>query len=102
MGRKYKMPSRRRLKKWRSRVERLAYSKIGRRGFAHWFNELLNCTPLIDAAKRVGVDLLDQLPKPEKPMEWNEVREMLYRVILGRPSPSPWSTDLPSRENLEI
>ena len=101
MGRVFKTPSRRRLKKWRSRVHRLAYSNTSRRGFAHWFNELLNCQPLIEAAKQAGVDLLDQLPKPEKPMPWNEVREMVYQVIFGRSSRSPWS-DFPTRENLEI
>jgi hypothetical protein len=98
MGRRYKTPSRRRLKKWRSRVERLAYANIGRRGFAHWFNELLNCTPMIDAAKHARVNLLDRLPKPE-PRPYEEVRDMLYAMMFGRPI---LMEDWPTRENLEI
>ncbi len=103
--RNYKTPSRRRVKKWRSRVERLAYSNMGRRGFHCWFNELLNLTPMIDAAKRAGVDLLDRLPKPERPFLWHEVRQMLYQFICPRHNPfydSRLGEEWPTRENLEI
>ena len=94
----YKTPSRRRLKKWRILVERLAYSDVGRRGFDHWFTELIRCQPLIAAAKRAGVDLLSRLPKPE-PITAGELRGRLHWLILGeRLRESDW----PTRENLEI
>lgn len=97
MGRVFKTPSRRRQKKWRTRVEKLAYSDIGRRGFSHWFSELLRCQPLIEAAKRAGVDLIDNIPVPP-PTSAEQTRQMLYQVILGQHHVEDW----PTRENLEI
>lgn len=78
---------------------------MAQRGFAQWFGELLNCLPMIDAAKRVGVDLLDNLPKPIQLAD-HQVRAMLCQMILGREYGSFFDSTLgeewPTRKNLEV
>jgi hypothetical protein len=90
MGRRYKTPSRRRLKKWRTRVDRLVSTGIGRK----FFRDFQIVEPMIQAARRSGVDLLDHLPKPP-PMTPSELHALLYDAFIG---PCDW----PTRENLEI
>lgn len=88
----YKTPSRRRLKKWRKRAFRLI-TRSRHRGFRWFLAEMLQCFPLIEAAKRTGVDLSRELNERfGGPV--NE--EDMVAFMLG--SRCPW----PSKRNLEI
>jgi hypothetical protein len=52
----YKTPSRRRLKKWRSRTERII-DRAGARGSQWFIRQVLMTSPLQKAAKRIGEDV---------------------------------------------
>lgn len=60
MPRIYKTPNRRRLNKWRSRIERFIF-RAHFRGLPWFLRQLPAYAPLIEAAERAGVDLLDEI-----------------------------------------
>jgi hypothetical protein len=76
----------------------MAFTGPARRGFSHWFNEMLRCQPMIAAARLAGDDLLSRLPKPE-PMSPSSLR--LRAAILLGIDICP-REEWPSRNNLEV
>jgi hypothetical protein len=100
----FKTPSRRRLKKWRSRFERIIH-RAGPRGFLWFMRQIILLDPLEDAAKRAGVSLSGEFVAKYTDLSFATMpREQMNRMlawIMGPNDLSAWA-DFPTRENLEI
>jgi len=70
--RRFKTPSRRRAKKWRTRIEKMCI-RAKAKGNRWFLGEMFRVMPLIDAAERAGVNLLERFGPlgPATPQEIN-------------------------------
>lgn len=90
---RYRRPSRRRLKKWTTRAERLVL-RANARGFLWFMSELVRLLPLTRAAEHCGVNLIarfDALP----PLPPEQLHEALEAFVMGH-------RYVPTKRNLEI